>query len=324
MRTTTLLPWLLTLACNGEEDDTHAPGDGGSDGGTVDGGVEPKACPLSVGTFPNAHAYGAAAVHDGVLYVFGGYDDDGVSADVWAWQDGAWQARAPMPTGRTHAAIGVWEDEIWLVTGFNSGAQASVEVYDPVDDTWSTRSPFPTALENVGYAQDGSTLYVVGGYNGSVQGTIYKLDMSDGAVTLGINLGYFRDRVACAVHEGELWTMGGQTSNSMQFDFVEIYDPVSNTGRPGPVLTEARSNASAVDLDGTLLVIGGGRTMSGSPATLDLIEQLVGDAFQVVDHLDGPRTMSTVTSCEDTVYIIGGADETAAMRDSVYVYGLTR
>ena len=282
---------------------------------TQDTGVE--GCPVGVAALPDANAYGAAVVLDNTLYLFGGYVDDEASAAGWAWRGGAWEALAPMPTAVTHPAIGAADGKIWVITGYDGGAKDAVQIYDVASDSWTTGTPWPEALENVGYAQEFGTLYVVGGYRSSVFGTNRSVDLSTGTVSDLAPMTLARDRVAVAFHGGAMYVMGGQTSNSMQFDPVEVYDPVGNSWASGPALTEARSNAMAVDAGGTLFVVGGGRSMTGTPEYLDYLEALVDDSFVVVGHLPEARTMASVTACEANIYVLGGVGPDGELRDTV-------
>lgn len=64
------------------------------------------------------------------------------------------------------------------------------------------------------------------------------------------------DHPAVAVHNGEIWVMGGQRQLEPR-DFVQIFDPTVGEWRLGPPLPTPRSAGAAASLDGRLYYVGG-------------------------------------------------------------------
>ncbi len=119
---------------------------------------------------PTDHLVGATV--DGVLYAIGGRDgginsikDSVVSFSIG---DSQWQARAPMPTARGGAAVGVVQGKIIVVGGegnpaAGNGVFSQTEMYDPVLDSWSSLPDMPFPRHGMGAAGIGKTLFVPGG-----------------------------------------------------------------------------------------------------------------------------------------------------------------
>ena len=127
----------------------------------------------SLPDLPGARDHGCGGVIDGVLIVAGGRLASTNSRLVWAFEDGAWVERAPMPTGRSGTGCGVVGGELIVVGGegnpdASNGVFAQAEAYDPATDTWRTLEPMPTPRHGMGAAAWGGSLYVPGG--ATVQG----------------------------------------------------------------------------------------------------------------------------------------------------------
>jgi N-acetylneuraminic acid mutarotase len=88
-----------------------------------------------------------------------------------------WANRASMPTARDDAAIGVVNNKIYVMGGWNGGALDNVEVYDPVANTWTIKAsmPYSTAMGTAAVVDN--KIYVMGGLNGSGSlSTVYEYD----------------------------------------------------------------------------------------------------------------------------------------------------
>jgi N-acetylneuraminic acid mutarotase len=83
----------------------------------------------------------------------------------------SWRARAPMPTARNHAAVGVVGGKIYVLGGRLGAAFISVasntdvvEEYDPATDQWgAVRARMPTPRSAVAWGVYRGRIYVAGG-----------------------------------------------------------------------------------------------------------------------------------------------------------------
>jgi N-acetylneuraminic acid mutarotase len=119
--------------------------------------------------------HGTGQSVDGVFYAIGGRTDgfDGNTDAVYAFVDGAWEERAPMPTARGGIGSGVVDGAIVVVGGegntdADSGVFPQAELYDPAADQWSELPDMTTPRHGMGAAAVGNALYVPGG--ATVQG----------------------------------------------------------------------------------------------------------------------------------------------------------
>jgi N-acetylneuraminic acid mutarotase len=109
-----------------------------------------------------------------------------------------WRARSPMPTARTHAAIGVVGEKIYVIGGRLGAAFISVasntdvvEEYDPATDQWgAVRARMPTPRSAVAFGVYGGRIYVAGGefQNAQLMAAFRALEAYDPATNQWISL----------------------------------------------------------------------------------------------------------------------------------------
>ena len=140
-----------------------------------------------------------------------------------------WRARAPMPTPRNHAAIGVVDGKIYVIGGRVGAAfiglasdVSVVEEYDPATDSWGApRSRMPTA----------------------------------------------RSALAAGVYGGRIYIAGGEYQDPRMmatFRAVEAYDPATDTWETLPSLPVARHGLAGGMIGNHFHVVGGDVQSSGT------------------------------------------------------------
>jgi len=110
---------------------------------------------------------GRAAAFDGRIYYFGG-THGGRLADCAAYDPltDTWTTMAPMPTARSHMAVGAVADRILVVGGRTataSSGSAVCEAFFPRENRWVQLADWPDSLESPGYAVKDGTLWVISG-----------------------------------------------------------------------------------------------------------------------------------------------------------------
>jgi N-acetylneuraminic acid mutarotase len=140
-----------------------------------------------------------------------------------------WESRAPLPTARNHAAIGVVGGKIYVIGGRLASVQVTtgsntnvVEVYDPAANHW-------------------------------------------GAV--GMRMPTSRSGMGWATHDGKIYVAGGEIYNNSVFAViraVEAYDPATNSWSILPTMLTARHGVNVAAIGNRLYVIGGHVTSDGS------------------------------------------------------------
>ena len=139
--------------------------------------------------------------------------------------------------------------------------------------SWSEKEPMPEARADCSSAVVDGKLYVFGGYakvnNGKVdvrQNTYVYDPMSDSWTEKASVPGNHTYVATSCAYDTKVYVFGGLDSNSVSYKALYIYDTVNDswsTGADFPV-TEGFSSASAVEYNGKIFVIGGGR--DGNPS----------------------------------------------------------
>ncbi len=131
----------------------------------------------------------ACAVHDGLLYLFGGesvgggsllepvvYDPEAPAGSRWS------SGLATPPTNVRYGAAVTVGEYIYLAGGLMEGALtdlAAVSRYHPATDTWDSLPPLQTARGGAGAWSDGRYLYVAGGGWSSFLSSVEAYDLAD-------------------------------------------------------------------------------------------------------------------------------------------------
>ncbi len=193
---------------------------------------------------PVPRAEGVAAVVNGKIYWIGGrvrvsqdanHFNDHVDSTLNSVFDPAtrrWSARAPAPTPRNSAAVGVIDGKIYVVGGrqftrnetpgpIRQTNVTALEVYDPRTDRWETKAPMPAAQAGLG------------------------------AATVG----------------GELYACGGEQLPTRLLPACWSYNPRTNSWRAQPALRTPRHGIGMAAVGGRIHVFGGALTPGGNAAT---------------------------------------------------------
>jgi len=226
------------------------------------------------------HHANAAVVGD-TIYVLGyatGFDF-AAHGDVYALEDGAWVARAAMPTGteRSASAVGVIDGKIYVAGGLRGDPVADVSVYDPVADAWTTLDPLPAARDHgCGGAIDG-VLYLAGGRLGdpeSHQPDTYAYTPGGGWTAVAAMI-TGRGGTACGVVGGRLIVVGGEGNPDDPagvFAQAEAYDPGDDAWTALAPMPTPRHGMAAATIGGSLYVPGGAdHQLFGATATFEVL-----------------------------------------------------
>ena len=124
-----------------------------------------------VGSLSMPRSDGSAVVHNGRLYIFGGYAGDALnSAEVYDVNTDTWYPIANMHTRRSGASAVLipGSNKIMVLGGYNGSTRvASVEFYDTETNTWAMGPSMSQERSNFATCTLENKLYVIGGYTGS-------------------------------------------------------------------------------------------------------------------------------------------------------------
>jgi len=224
----------------------------------------------------------------GKLFVFGGtqaaqtlmYDPAAAPADR------RWVMKAPMPTRRAAAAVGVLGNQVFVAGGNGSGSMANpaFEIYDAAADTWLSSSrgevpPLPAGRNHVPGAVVGGRFYVIGGRLGSrFDGLQTRVDVYDPTTkqwSSGAPMPTPRGGCAAGVVDGFIVVVGGEGNmapgNMGVFPQTEVYDPAANRWIAMKSMMTPRHGMGAAGLGSKLYVPAGG-TVDGGGNPVAIVE----------------------------------------------------
>jgi N-acetylneuraminic acid mutarotase len=204
-----------------------------------------------------------------------------------------WQAGPPLNTARNQFAGGVINGKIYVFGGNRNpdGLNLkSTEMLDPASGSW-----------------------------------VYKADNED-------NGGQGVEEVSGAVVNGKLYVFGawGGGNPFGVFNFVEEYDPATDTWASKAPMPTTRSGAVAVTYNNKIYVFGGSYDYDGDVTGTGRINYDVVEAYdpgnntwQTITHMPALLQGFAVGVVGDNAYIIGGADDSLQPNVNVYAYNFT-
>ena len=127
---------------------------------------------------PTPRTDAKAAVVNGTIYVFGGYNSKDNFLQHWKMADrveaydpltDTWTRKKEMPISRFYFGLGVVAGKVYLIggtAGLGAGQEQRmdrVDIYDPATDTWAKGPKMPTRRDPGGVAVVSIRIYVIGG-----------------------------------------------------------------------------------------------------------------------------------------------------------------
>ena len=209
---------------------------------TGGGGV----CSTSISRFPNSYSSQMGGFLSGRVFVCGGNsgtDATGqyrVHGDCYSASPSrptAWSRAASMKINTTNAAYSVHQDKLYVFGGYQKpacGYRPGLQVYSPSTDSWSVNTkrdpPRPLGAYSCAVTA-GDRIFVIGGWypwNHLPEAATCKEDLSDSELTA--------------------------VNNEYKYyqDYVQVYEPASNTWTQGPPLIQRRRKhgCALVDFNG--------------------------------------------------------------------------
>ena len=225
---------------------------------------------------PIALDHTAAAVHDGKIYVVGGFLKRKVPTDklfIYDPQVNQWQEGKSLPSSIGAALNAQFIDGILYVVGGLNSSHVPVNTnyaYDPKTDTWSTKAPMPTARQHLQTAVIDGKLFALGG---RILGNGVQSEDLDEA--------------------------------SSNFNRNEMYDPQNDSWTVRqPMLTKRSGFAATASSDGNLYVFGG----EGIGKVLDSVEKYnpKQDKWTYEKPMPTGRFGLKSVSFGDRIFVLGG------------------
>jgi hypothetical protein len=217
---------------------------------------------------------------------------------------------APIPTPRLRAGAAVYNNNIYVVGGYNGPIIYNVvEAYDTVKNSWTTAASMPTFREGLLAATVGNDIFAIGGFTiprdqFSATGLVEEYNIasnswtSAGLTSMPTPRGtvYASGGIACG--NQPIFVIGGQNSFGAS-KANEAYLPSLNEWIERAPMPTARGEAGTGIVGSQLFVIGGTLVGQGPPDTN------VNEMFQCSNTIAGKLTSGGLGVSGVTVTVSG-------------------
>ena len=259
-----------------------------------------------VADMPTPRTNAKAAVVNGTIYVFGGYNSKDKFLQNWKMADhveaydpltDTWTRKNQMPVSRIYFGLGVVVGNVYLIggtTGLGEGQEQRmdrVDIYDPATDTWAKGPKMPTRRNPGGVAVVSNRIYVIGGEGwplpqqwGADQflGSIEEYDPINRQWKKKQDMLELKNWFSSVVVEGVIYLIGGYIHGGLQeVETVNVYHPRTETWREISALPNPLGPFGAATVNGKIYVFGSLSTGAGVRFSTDVLVH--GTEFRAVE-----------------------------------------
>ena len=246
--------------------------------------------------------------------------------------DISWTAKAQMPTARWGLAVGVVNNKIYAVGGYNSGVSSAVnalEEYDPMTNLWATKAPMPAGREQLAVGVVNNKIYAIGGYGVPCPNhcdIVEEYDPATDTWTTKTPMPVRRLGLAVGVIGGKIYAIGGRDENSSYLITVHEYDPVTDTWSVKAPMPTARGRLSVAVVNDKIYAIGGynGSTLNTveayDPATDSWSNCGTPSPGNGCTPMPTGRWYLAISVVNDRIYAIGGVGGAGGILATVEEY----
>jgi N-acetylneuraminic acid mutarotase len=172
---------------------------------------------------------------------------------------GTWRRLPDLPAPRHHPAAAAVDGDVYVSGGAPSVTdwtpQRTVWVLRQHAEDWEVVAELPEGRDSHRMRALDGRLHVVGGHGPTADTLIY--DPEDDRWARAAPLPSPRHHLAVAVHDGELWAIGGRDHDEAVLDAVHVWNPDTDAWRAGPRLPRPVSAAVEGVLEGRIHLVGG-------------------------------------------------------------------
>jgi N-acetylneuraminic acid mutarotase len=287
-------------------------------------------------SMPSARAGLGVVEVNGTIYAVGGWNQPPTNTtQAYNIANNSWTLKASMPTARMLFGIAVYQDKIYAIGGKVNQIKVTnaTEAYDPTTDTWTTKAALPTPSFGFKANVVNDKIYVIAGVQQITNTTIKCLNFTrvyDPAIDTWTTKAAIPNPVfnyGSAVVGNKIYIISGDTltSNGTLIDtnLIQIYDTQTDswsTGAAIPVAVNAPAAVTANDSNvSKIYVLGGGSDKLQLTYNLTQIYDPQQDVWANGAAMPTSRFTSGACIANQTLYVIGGADNLAGTAD---VYAL--
>lgn len=245
-------------------------------------------------------ADGSAAVYNGKLYVFGGYDQTAGDprAETYMYDPSmdTWTQKASMPTARW-GPIAVEFNGLIYVFG---GTVNVDEVYNPVTDSWSTRASLPSGFnQGLMAVRYGDKIHLF------YHELHYEYDPATDTYSAKTPMPTPRRWSTVAVVGSKIYVIGGYHNSYGAMDVNEAYDPATDTWTtktPMPISRYGITRENPV-INGKIYVTHG---LDGGFHTDNYVYDPSTDTWEQKSSANYPRDGTECGVINNKLYVVGG------------------
>lgn len=202
----------------------------------------------------------AAAAHEDLIYVVGGYNGKRYSktAESFNTRTGVSTKIEPMQQERYGCVATFIQDKMYVFGGRNGNSVLDTgETYNPAENEWSSLPSMTTNRKTPALAAVDGLVYVIGGQNEeTILASAEVFDPVQQVWTALPPMSTPRD-CSAAVAVGKYIVVLGGKNNSVKLDTAEIYSIEAKTWIPFPSMRHDRYGSNAVLLGNAIFVLGG-------------------------------------------------------------------
>jgi hypothetical protein len=277
----------------------------------------------------------ASAVHDGKMWILGGYDGS-YRNDVWNSADGvAWTAAtasASWPGRYGHSAVS-HNGRLWVMGGlyYNTGTMQSTYFNDvwssAAGTSWSqtaTPAPMWTGRQNHSSVVFDGKIWVMGGEDQDrnlLRDVWYSEDGANWTQATSAAPWIGRHRHASVVFNGEIWVMGGISGFTLLNDIWHSSDGVNWTQAPASGHWSPRQFHRAVVLDDKIWVTGGSTTSNRALNDVWYSEDGVNWVQSTAAANWSVRDAHAALAYQNALWVMGGIDNFPGTNDIWFSIG---
>ncbi|HSM02025.1 MAG TPA: kelch repeat-containing protein [Acidimicrobiia bacterium] len=255
-----------------------------------------------------------AAVLDGEIYVPGGYTaGNGMPAHGTAAFEAfdpvanSWRRLADLPGARHHLMAAAFDGRVFVFGGYDADSNeptATAWSYDPASDEWTDVTEMPAAVAAGAAVTAGDHIYVIGGIPGGTN--VYRYEPRSDTWDEVAPLLQPTEHVALAVHEGQLFALGGRWAGE-ELATVQVYALDSDSWVMAPPLQLARGGFGAASFEGRVVAIGGEVAADrNSLVSVEVLDPGTG-AWTFGERLPVPLHGHAVVIADGQLFVVGGS-----------------
>jgi len=272
-----------------------------------------------------------AVLLNGKIYIISGLTTNAglttqKTSEVFDISSGQWESMKALPRPRHHGMAVALDGAIYYFGGSESASldgTTDAWNYDPSTDQWNELAPLPLPRSAGAAVVYKGSIYILGG--------VGKSHFTDGGEDNGETLRYDtttntwtklkppltrREHTAGALIGDQIYLFGGRWDK--EFDTSEIYDPVSDTWRQGPVMPHPHAGYGIAVLNNLVYLIGGEVWLSGPEETLAWVDVFdpVSATWSSIPDLPVALHGNPAVASDETIYVIGGSTVAATAKNT--------